>query len=106
MRYPSMTSFRPLPAVVEPTAGRRVVDSRNGIGGPLLPLEAGEVRSFDPVGVVPYWAMYRVLRRTALGGASVGLYDRVIIPLSRAVSLLTRGHGPGKNLVAVGSPLV
>lgn len=36
-------------AVVEPTAGRRVVDSRNGIGGPLLPLAANEVRSFDPV---------------------------------------------------------
>jgi hypothetical protein len=36
-------------AVVEPTAGRRVVDSRNGIGGPRLPLAAGEVRSFDPV---------------------------------------------------------
>ncbi len=69
-------------------------------------LRTTAIRSFDPVGVVPYWAMYRVLRRTALGGASVGLYDRVIIPLSRAVSLLTRGHGPGKNLVAVGSPLV
>ncbi len=36
-------------AVVEPTAGRRVVDSRNGIGGPLQPLAAGEIRSFDPV---------------------------------------------------------
>ncbi len=36
-------------AVVELTAGRRVVDSRNGIGGPLQPLAAGEVRSFDPV---------------------------------------------------------
>jgi len=36
-------------AVLEPTAGRRVVDSRNGIGGPLLPLAANEVRSFDPV---------------------------------------------------------
>ena len=36
-------------AVVEPTAGRRVVDSRNGIGGPMQPLAAGEVRSFDPV---------------------------------------------------------
>jgi hypothetical protein len=35
-------------AVIEPTAGRRVVDSRNGIGGPLRPLAAGEVRSFDP----------------------------------------------------------
>ena len=36
-------------AVIEPTAGRRVVDSRNGIGGPLQPLAAGEIRSFDPV---------------------------------------------------------
>ena len=36
-------------AVLEPTAGRRVVDSRNGIGGPLQPMAAGEVRSFDPV---------------------------------------------------------
>ena len=36
-------------AVLEPSAGRRVVDSRNGIGGPKLPLAAGEVRSFDPV---------------------------------------------------------
>ena len=36
-------------AVFEPTAGRRVVDSRNGIGGPLQPMAAGEVRSFDPV---------------------------------------------------------
>ena len=36
-------------AVIEPTAGRRVVDSRNGIGGPLQPMAAGEVRSFDPV---------------------------------------------------------
>jgi hypothetical protein len=46
--YAAAPEFGPT-AVVEPTAGRRVVDSRNGIGGPLLPLEAGEVRSFDPV---------------------------------------------------------
>ena len=46
--YATAPDFGPT-AVVEPTAGRRVVDSRNGIGGPLQPLEAGEVRSFDPV---------------------------------------------------------
>ncbi len=46
--YGPAPAFGPT-AVVEPTAGRRVVDSRNGIGGPLQPLEAGEVRSFDPV---------------------------------------------------------
>jgi hypothetical protein len=46
--YAPAPAFGPT-AVVEPTAGRRVVDSRNGIGGPLQPLAAGEVRSFDPV---------------------------------------------------------
>ena len=46
--YAAEPGFGPT-AVVEPTAGRRVVDSRNGIGGPLQPLAAGEVRSFDPV---------------------------------------------------------
>jgi len=46
--YGPAPAFGPA-AVAELTAGRRVVDSRNGIGGPLEPLEAGEVRSFDPV---------------------------------------------------------
>ncbi len=46
--YAAAPAFGPT-AVVVPTAGRRVVDSRNGIGGPLLPLAPGEVRSFDPV---------------------------------------------------------
>ena len=46
--YGAAPDFGPT-AVVEPTAGRRVVDSRNGIGGPRQPLAAGEVRSFDPV---------------------------------------------------------
>ncbi len=50
--YAPAPAFGPT-AVVEPTAGRRVVDSRNGIGGPLLPLAAGEVRSFDPVAGLP-----------------------------------------------------
>ena len=63
------------------------------------------MHTFDPVGILPYWLSYRVLRRTTLGGASVGLYDRVIIPVSRAVSRLTGNRGPGKNLVAVASPL-
>lgn len=67
-------------------------------------LGADSVHNFDAVGVIPYWASYRVLRRTTLGGATVGLYDRVVIPVSRVVSALTRGRGPGKNLVAVGSP--
>jgi SAM-dependent methyltransferase len=61
------------------------------------------VRNYDPVGIAPYWLAYRVLRRKVLGGAAVGAYDKLIIPASRAVSRLSRGRGPGKNLVAVGS---
>jgi hypothetical protein len=46
--YAPAPGFGPT-AAVEPSSGRRVVDTRNGIGGPQLPLAAGEVRSFDPV---------------------------------------------------------
>ena len=62
------------------------------------------IRNFDAVGILPYWLSYRVLRRRSLGGATVSLYDKVVIPLSRVVSAVLRRRGPGKNLIAVGSP--
>ncbi len=46
--YAPAPGFGPTSAV-QPSSGRRVVDTRNGIGGPLQPLAAGEVRAFDPV---------------------------------------------------------
>lgn len=58
--------------------------------------------SFDPVGVVPYWISYALLRRKSLGVGSVRLYDQVIIPLSRFVSRATKRRVTGKNLIAVG----
>ena len=66
-------------------------------------LRLEEMHNFDLVGLLPYWLSYRVLRRTALGGATVGLYDRVVIPASLLLSRLLRRRGPGKNLVAIGS---
>ncbi len=36
-------------ASLQPDGGRRVVDTRNGVGGPRVAFAAGEVRSFDPV---------------------------------------------------------
>ena len=62
------------------------------------------IHNFDAVGILPYWLSYRVLRRRSLGGATVSLYDKVVIPLSRVVSAVLRRRGPGKNLIAVGSP--
>ena len=62
------------------------------------------MHNFDAAGIVPYWLSYRVMRRTTLDGAAVGLYDRVIIPVSSLVSRLSGRRGPGKNLIAVASP--
>ena len=50
--YGPAPSFGPT-AALQPDSGRRVVDSRNGIGGPLQPFEAGEIRAFDPVAGLP-----------------------------------------------------
>jgi 2-polyprenyl-3-methyl-5-hydroxy-6-metoxy-1,4-benzoquinol methylase len=59
---------------------------------------------FDVVGKVPYWLMYRILRRTKLGSSSVGIYDKIIVPLSTKVpESMTRRLG-GKNLILIASP--
>ena len=67
-------------------------------------LRVARLHNFDAVGVAPYWLSYRVMRRTTLDAASVGLYDKVVIPVSLAVARITGRKGPGKNLIAVGSP--
>ena len=59
---------------------------------------------FDAVGKIPYWLMYRILRKTKLGSSSVGIYDKVIVPLSAKVpQSMTRRLG-GKNLILIASP--
>ncbi len=59
-----------------------------------------DVRYFDAVGVVPYWLMYRVLNVSKLDRVSSTGYDRVIVPLSRALQTMLRRPPRGKNLVA------
>ena len=59
---------------------------------------------FDAVGKVAYWFMYRVLRKTKLGSSSVGIYDKVIVPLSTKVPLSMMRKLGGKNLILVASP--
>ena len=64
-------------------------------------LEVVECRYFDPVGKFPYWIMYRVLKKKTLGSSAVGLYDKVIVPLSAILPVwLVRRLG-GKNLVLI-----
>ncbi len=50
--YAPAPSFGPT-AQLQPLSGTRIVDTRNGIGGPLAPFQAGETRQFDPVAFVP-----------------------------------------------------
>ena len=50
--YAPAPGFGPT-AQLQPISGTRIVDTRNGIGGPLAPFQAGETRKFDPVAFVP-----------------------------------------------------
>jgi FkbM family methyltransferase len=63
--------------------------------------ELVDVRYLDVLGVVPYFVMYRVLDVKSLGAVSSTGYDRVIVPLSRAVQRLVPHPPAGKNLLAV-----
>ena len=65
-------------------------------------LEITDIHHFDPVGVLPYWLAYAILRRKTLDAGSVKLYDTVIIPTSKMLSRLTRRKIVGKNLIVVG----
>jgi SAM-dependent methyltransferase len=65
-------------------------------------LQIIECRAFDPLGVFPYWMMYRVLKRRTLSVSSVSLYDKVIIPLSAAIPSSVIRRTGGKNLILVG----
>ena len=67
-------------------------------------LETKSIHYFDPIGVLPYWLSYRVLKRQTLGTSSVALYDKVIIPMSIFLSRLVRSRGLGKNLIMIAGP--
>ncbi|MCB1866418.1 MAG: class I SAM-dependent methyltransferase [Chromatiales bacterium] len=57
-------------------------------------------RYFDIAGVLPWWLLFRVLRREAVSAGQVDLYDRWIVPVMRRIE----GWIPppiGKNLILV-----
>jgi SAM-dependent methyltransferase len=64
-------------------------------------LDLVDVRYLDVLGIVPYFAMYRLLDVKSLGSVSSTGYDRVIVPLSRAVQRLVPHPPVGKNLLAI-----
>lgn len=55
---------------------------------------------FDVVSAAPYWLVYRLLRVESLGSGSNTLFDRVLVPLSKAIQRVLRHPPFGKNLIA------
>ena len=63
--------------------------------------ELVDVRYLDMLGVVPYFLMYKLLDVKTLGSVSSNGYDRVIVPISRAIQRLAPHPPFGKNLLAI-----
>ena len=63
--------------------------------------ELVDLRYLDVLGVAPYFAMYKLLDVKTLGSVSSNGYDRVIVPISRAVQRLVPDPPFGKNLLAI-----
>ncbi len=65
-------------------------------------LEVVSARYLDLLGVLPYLVVYRLLRRTEITGSTMWGYDRLVVPLSRAVQRALGDEPPlGKNIVLV-----
>jgi SAM-dependent methyltransferase len=58
-------------------------------------------RYFDVLGVLPYLVVYRILGRTTITGSTLWGYDRVVVPVSRALQRLLDNPPLGKNVVVV-----
>ena len=63
--------------------------------------EIVELRHIEVAGVVPYWLMYRVLDRQSLSSMSSGVFDRVVVPVSKLAQRLVPNPPIGKNLLAI-----
>jgi SAM-dependent methyltransferase len=59
------------------------------------------VRYFDVLGVLPYLAVYRLLRHTSISSSSVWGYDRLIVPTSRFLQRVLDRPPFGKNVILV-----
>ena len=58
-------------------------------------------RYFDILGVVPYYLVYKLLRQTDISGSTMWGYDRVVVPVSRALQRALGRPPLGKNVLLV-----
>ena len=63
--------------------------------------EIVDLRYIEVAGVLPYWLMYRVLNRQSLSTMSSGVFDRMVVPVSKMMQRLVPNPPFGKNLLAI-----
>ena len=63
--------------------------------------EVVTAKYLDVLGVFPYYTVYRWLRHREIAGSTLWGYDRLIVPLSRALQKLLRKPPVGKNIVLI-----
>ncbi len=63
--------------------------------------EVESIRYFNPLAILPYWLLYRVVGVQSVGSGQLGFYDRAIVPLAYRIVGLFGGRIPGINLIAI-----
>jgi 2-polyprenyl-3-methyl-5-hydroxy-6-metoxy-1,4-benzoquinol methylase len=63
--------------------------------------EVESIRYFNPLAILPYWLLYRVVGVKSVGSGQLGFYDRAIVPLAYKIIGLFDGKIPGINLIAI-----
>ena len=64
-------------------------------------LEVSSIKYFNPLAIIPYWIMYRLVKVRSVGSGQLGLYDRIMVPLSYRLIDIGKGRIFGNNLIAV-----
>lgn len=67
----------------------------------LSGFEVESIRYFNPIAIVPYWFLYRIIGSKTVGRAQLGFYDRVLVPVSYKLMWIFGGKIPGINLIAI-----
>jgi protein-L-isoaspartate O-methyltransferase len=67
----------------------------------LSGFEVESIRYFNPIAIVPYWFLYRIIGVKSVGNGQLGLYDKAFVPLAYKMMWIFGGRIPGINLIAV-----
>jgi len=63
-----------------------------------------EARSFDFLGIVPWWIKYRLFKSRTMEPAAVRFYDEYVVPFAQAIERVVKPP-VGKNIILVGEKI-